>query len=224
MLSEWHENSPNYKKLSSDFQYYINSCSEDEAAVLKERYEQISDIYQRVKELSAGREEACQNWLMYAETSKQYQVKLKQLQQQLSSSNIKEPEIVGIMESIQSIANELKDWNNSIKDLESLMKISCLTIKDRATQRSLHFPSELQNIQTLCKDIHMTVSKKEEKLGEMNKQWQDFNNKRNNLIENLESFETEVNSLSVENTSLSGVTDMINNIEVNLGISISPRV
>lgn len=201
--------------LSADFKSFLSSCSEDEAAVLQERFNQMVTLYTRVKDTSASRVKLCKSWIIYSTLCKKSQGRLKQLQLRLSSPNVSESEIAEISQSIESVTDELNGWGGSVQELDSLMRSSQFVVKDRATLRSLHFATELQGIESLCSAIGMSVVEKGEKIGELNQLWSVYVEKKDWLIKRLKEIEQKVNAFELKESTQENINKMIKNLEVS---------
>ena len=74
-------------------------------------------------------------------------------------------QVAKIMAEIQELRKTLSPWNQEAESLDDMMSSAQMVIKDRATQRTLHFGSELQVGVTvflcvciLCVSAYMRVS------------------------------------------------------------------
>jgi hypothetical protein len=52
--------------------------------------------------------------------------------------------VAKIMSEIQELRRSLSPWSQEADALDDMMSTAQMVIKDRATQRTLHFSSELQ--------------------------------------------------------------------------------
>ena len=93
MKKECGEQDPAFQALQQEFKDLIQNCSEEERAVLMDRFDKVIDGYTNIEDLIGAREELCQQWSKYNETHKTAQAKLKNLQTRLAAPDIKEEEV-----------------------------------------------------------------------------------------------------------------------------------
>lgn len=93
MKKECGEQDPAFQALQQEFKDLIQNCSEEERAVLMDRFDKLVDGYTKMEDLIGGREELCQEWNKYSDAHKTVQAKLKTLQARLASPDIKEEEV-----------------------------------------------------------------------------------------------------------------------------------
>ena len=55
-------------------------------------------------------------------------------------------QVAKIMAEIQELRKTLSPWNQEAESLDEMMSSAQMVIKDRASQRTLHFGSELQAV------------------------------------------------------------------------------
>ena len=93
MKKECNEQDPAFQAMQQEFKDLIQNCSEEERAVLMDRFDKLVEGYTHMEDLIQGREELCGHWSKYSDTHKAAQAKLKTLQQKLASPDIKEEEV-----------------------------------------------------------------------------------------------------------------------------------
>lgn len=214
LKKECDENDPAFNALCDEFKELIANCNDDEAAILRDRFDRVMEGYTRVDDLLKNREELCQKWDQYQTSHKDAQGRLKTLQAKLASPNIKEEEVAKINAEVQSLRDDMGKWANEADALDELMATSQLTIKDRATQRTLHFGSELQALDNLCDAVLFNSRQKQEHLGELAQLWADFEAKQEDLVKKLGVVGDKVSTAAVENSTLEGVKELVAEIEV----------
>ena len=208
------ENEPLFNELCEEFKVLVQNCNEDEAAILRDRYDRIMGGFTKIEDLIKNREELCDQWESYQGTHKDTQAKLKNHQAKLASPNIKEDEVIAINEEVRALRREMGDWSKQAESLDDLMAASQLTIKDRATQRTLHFGSELQSLDSMCDSVLFNAKQKEEHLGELSQLWTQFERRKGDLMDKLVDVAKRVDGAAVEQSSLQGVKDLVREIEV----------
>jgi len=214
LKKECDENDPAFNALCDEFKELIANCNDDEAAILRDRFDRVMEGYTRVEDILKNRDELCDKWDQYHNTHKEAQAKLKTLQSKLASPNIKEEEVAKINAEVKALRDGMGKWADQADALDDLMATSQLTIKDRATQRTLHFGSELQALDSLCDAVLFNSRQKQEHLGELAQLWADFENKQAELVNKLGDVSDKIGNAAVENSSLDGVKNLVREIEV----------
>ena len=214
LKAECDENEPLFNELCEEFKVLVQNCNDDEAAILTDRYDRVMGGFTKIEDLLKNREELCTQWDSYQGSHKDTQAKLKNLQAKLASPNIKEDEVAAINEEVKALRREMGDWSKQAEALDDLMAASQLTIKDRATQRTLHFGSELQSLDSMCDSVLFNAKQKEEHLGELSQLWSDFEKRKGGLVEKLVGVAKRLDGAAVGESSLQGVKDLVREIQV----------
>lgn len=211
---ECDENEPAFNALCDEFKELIANCNEDEAAILRDRFDRVMGGYTRIDDLLKNRDELCQKWDEYHTSHKDAQARLKTLQAKLASPNITEEEVAKINAEVKALREDMGQWMNEADTLDELMATSQLTIKDRATQRTLHFGSELQALDSMCDSVLFNSRQKQEHLGELAQLWAEFESKQAELVDKLSDVGEKIGSTAVDQSSLQGVKNLVREIEV----------
>lgn len=106
-------------------------------------------------------------------------------------------------------------WSKEAAALDDLMANAQMAIKDRATQRTLHFGTELQALENLCDNAGMTASQKEAHLGELSQLSSEFLRKKDDLVGKLITVQEKILSAKAKKSDLQGMKDLVREIEVN---------
>ena len=93
MKKECGEQDPAFQALQQEFKDLIQNCSEEERAILMDRFDKVVDGYTKMEDLIGERENLCQQWSRYSDAHKAAQAKLKNLQARLAAPDIKEEEV-----------------------------------------------------------------------------------------------------------------------------------
>ena len=218
LKAECLENEPLFNELCEEFKVLVQNCNDDEAAILTDRYDRVMGGFTKIEDLIKNREELCTQWESYQGTHKDTQARLKNLQAKLASPNIKEDEVAAINEEVKALRREMGDWSKQTEALDDLMAASQLTIKDRATQRTLHFGSELQALDNMCDSVLFNAKQKEEHLGELSQLWNDFEKRKGDLVDKLVGVAKRLDGAAVQQSSLQGVKDLVREIQVGYEI------
>ncbi|ESO86156.1 hypothetical protein LOTGIDRAFT_167389 [Lottia gigantea] len=211
--SEFSQQDPTLQMIQQEFRDMMQNCSEEEAAILSERLDRLLNNYSDMEDTIQKREQLCENWINFNDKQKEAQARLKALQARLASPDVKEDEVIQIKREIEMIKNGLQNWNQQSEPLDELMVNAKMTIKDRATQRSLHFGSEVQGIANSCDNVMYEAERKEEHLGELHQLSDDFSDKKKQLIAKLGDLEKKINSAKVNKSDLQGLKDLVSEIE-----------
>jgi chromosome segregation ATPase len=218
---EYDENEPEFNALREEFKELIANCNDDEAAILRDRFDRVSSGYFKIEDLLKNREELCEKWDEYQASHKDTQSKLKTLQNKLASPNIKEEEVAKINAEVKALRDDMGQWMDEADALDELMATSQLTIKDRATQRTLHFGSELQALDSMCDSVLFNSKQKQEHLGELAQLWAEFESKQAELVDKLGDVGERIGTAAVNQSSLQGVKDLVREIEVSVSTVIT---
>lgn len=214
MKTECEQHEDAYTLLDQECKVLMKNCNEDEAAILSDRYNHLLQAYAKTEELIQNREDVCQQWTEYQTDHREFQGKLKTLQGKLASPNVKEDEVASINTEIENLKKGMSIWSSQAEDLDDLMASSQMTIKDRASQRTLHFGSELQSIDSLCDTVSFAAHQKEEHLGELQKLCISFEGKKDNLVDKLNGIEKRIAACVAKDSTLQGIKDLVREIEV----------
>lgn len=212
---ECDENEPAFNALCDEFKELIANCNDDEAAILRDRFDRVMGGYTKIDDLLKNREELCDKWDQYQTSHKDAQARLKTLQAKLASPNIKEDEVAIINAEVKALREDMGDWANEADGLDELMATSQLTIKDRATQRTMHFGSEIQAYNSMCDSVLFNSKQKQEHLDELAQLWAEFESKQAELVEKLGDVGERIGSATADQSSLQGVRDLVREIEVS---------
>ncbi|KAK7104412.1 hypothetical protein V1264_019133 [Littorina saxatilis] len=213
MKKENGEMDPAFQALQQEFKDLIQNCSEEERAVLMDRFDKFVDGYTKMEDLIGEREELCGHWNNYSDAHKTAQTKLKNLQARLASPDIKEEEVAKIMAEVQELRKSMSPWNQQAEGLDEMMSNAQMVIKDRATQRTMHFGSELQALEHMCDSVGQTAAQKEEHLGELLQLSDDFGGRKDALVKALQQVDDRLADAKAGNSSLQGIKDLVAEIE-----------
>lgn len=205
-----------FNALTQEFKDLIQNCSEEEAAMLRDRFDRMMAGYSKVEDLIKNREDLCEQWVNYSGDQKDVQAKLKSLQQKLQQPDISEEEVNKINKEVEALRKSMAPWNRKKDQLDDLMGTAQLVIKDRATQRTLHFGTELQALENMCDSVSTNASQKQGHLSELHQLWDEFDNKKGNLLGKLQTLGDKIQNSTVDSSSLQGIKELVNEIEVNL--------
>ncbi|CAL1544282.1 unnamed protein product [Lymnaea stagnalis] len=213
MKDETRAQDKTFQELQQEFKELVSVCGEEEAAILSERFNKIIEGYTKVEDLIGNREDLCKKWVGYNDAQKDVQAKLKALQARLQSPNISEAEVAQIMQEINTLRKSLQPWSKEADSLDDLMSTAQMVIKDRATQRTLHFGSELQALENLCDQAGASAKQKVEQLGEITQLSTEFVHKKDDLVGNLIKVQNKLLAAKPGKSNLQGLKDLVKEIE-----------
>lgn len=211
--SEAHE--PMFSQLTQEFKDLIQNCPEEEAAILRDRYDHVMANYSRLDDLMKNREEICENWSKYAGDHKDTQTKLKMLQAKLASPDIQQEEVEKINKEVADLRKAMLPWSKQANKLDDQMGAAHIVIKDRATLRTLHFSTELQSLEAMCDNVCASVATKQGHLSELSQLWEDFANRKDSLLAVLQELAERTSGAAVKTSSLQGLKELVREAEVN---------
>nr|KAG5692778.1 hypothetical protein BaRGS_009394 [Batillaria attramentaria] len=213
MKKECGEQDPAFQALQQEFKDLIQNCSEEERAVLMDRFDKVVEGYTKMEDLIGAREDVCHQWSKYSDAHKAAQAKLKSLQARLAAPDITEEEVAKIMQEIQELRQSMSPWSQEAESLDEMMSSAQMVIKDRATQRTLHFGSELASLEHMCDTVGQTAQQKESHLGELLQLSDDFSQRKDQLVKSLKQVESRIASSKAGQSSLQGIKDLVREIE-----------
>ena len=68
----------------------------------------------------------------------------------------------------------------------------------------------------MCEAVSTNATQKQGQLGELSELWNDFDKKKASLVSKLQILGDKVQNSSVDTSSLQGIKDLVNEIEVTL--------
>ena len=110
-------------------------------------------------------------------------------------------------------------WSNDAPVLDDLMTQAQMSIKDRATQRTLHFGSELQALESACDQATNTARQKDAQLGELNQLTAQFGDRKDDLVRGLVSVQDRLLAAKAGKSDLQGLKDLVREIEVSVNFT-----
>ena len=139
--------------------------------------------------------------------------RIKAIQQRLESDDLTQEEISALTAELQELQSQVGEWDGKQQELEQLLAGADTVIKDRGSQRRLHFASE---IQALAGTMGRTASLLEQKQGKLNKLsdlWGQFENKQNGLTTLLTTTQTHLNQQKLQQSSLGGIQHLSDEVK-----------
>ncbi|GFO48198.1 nesprin-1, partial [Plakobranchus ocellatus] len=213
MKEECQSQEGNFQDLQQEFKELMAVCNPEEAALLSERFDKLMGGYTTVEDLINSRTQLCGKWSDFSDNQKDLQAKIKTLQARLASPDIREEEVAQIVKEIEGLRASMAPWANEAPVLDDLMSQAQMSIKDRATQRTLHFGSELQALETACDQASNSARQKDAQLGELNQLSAQFGEKKDDLVRGLVSVQDRLLAARATKSDLQGLKDLVREIE-----------
>lgn len=216
MKRECADKEPVFDVLQEEFKELIRTCNDDEAVILGDRFDKLMAGYTKMEDLVKNREEVCQKWDEYHTAHKDTQAKLKQLKARLANGDLTEDEVNQVKAELEEVKSGMYPWVESSEDFDELIGAAQMVIKDRASQRTLHFGSELQAMENLCDQVAFSTQQKQEQLEEVSQLWKDFVDRNRELIGQVKAIEDQAKTAKSSRSDLQGVKDLVREIEVGI--------
>lgn len=216
MKRECADKEPVFDVLQEEFKELIRICNDDEAVILSDRFDKLMAGYTKMEDLVKNREEVCQKWDEYHTAHKDTQAKLKQLKARLANGDLTEDEVNQVKAELEEVKSGMYPWVESSEDFDELIGAAQMVIKDRASQRTLHFGSELQAMENLCDQVAFSTQQKQEQLEEVSQLWKDFVDRNRELIGQVKAIEDQAKTAKSSRSDLQGVKDLVREIEVGI--------
>ncbi len=188
-------------------------CTQPEASGLNERLTKLKETFTERNNLIEKRIALCGEWLDFSEARDSIQTQSKNLQQRMESPDLSQADLDSIhtdMEEIRSVANQ---WNQKQEQLEQNMIDCHMTIKDRATQRTVYFNTELQTLTTVVVRTTTQLEQRRGKLDEITSLWQNFNMQKDALTSSVTGLKDKLQSTKIQECSLEGAKTFSNDVE-----------
>ena len=139
--------------------------------------------------------------------------KLKAFQAKFASNDLSQAELDAASQELAELRRDLGEWDDKRRGVDQLMTDAEMTIKDRPTQRILHFQLEITELLTYCDRSAVQLKEKQGQLDELSTLWSLFEENRRQLAGTIETTEQKVESVKVKDSSLQGVKDMSDDIK-----------
>ena len=195
-------------------QALCDKCNPSEASDLSSKHDTLQGAHQRLLKLVTCRMELCKEWNMFAAMAKKARSQLTALQAKLASSDLSQAELDAASQELADLRKDLSAWDDKRRKVDQLMTDAELTIKDRPTQRVLHFQVEITELLTFCDRSAVQLKEKQGQLDELSTLWSQFEESRRQLAGTIENTEQQIESVKVRDSSLQGIKDMSEEIRV----------
>ena len=153
--------------------------------------------------------------------------RIRQIQQQLEADDLTPEEAEALMAELEELKGKLHEWEGKKAELEQLLTGSDTTLKDRGSQRRLHFSSEIQALTGTLGRTATLLQQKQGRLDEISAQWDDLEQREKELMGQLSHTQIQLNQQRLPETSVKGVnqlSEQIKTIQQDLDADYSPKL
>ena len=171
---------------------------------MNEQYIALRDAFEQLQTLLDCRLELCQEWGQFSAIHKDASARAKALQQRMESRDLTQEDIHQINDELADIQVALLDWEGRKEQLESLMNAGQVCVKDRSSQRTLHFNTEIGNVSAAFVRMSSMLEKKQGRLDEVAQLWQKFEEQKQELLTLLNRIKDQVQQIKVRQPTLEG--------------------
>ena len=203
---ECREREPAFVTLSADVEQALGQCAapveRDDVAA---QYAALRDAYESLQSLLDQRLELCDEWAKCLAVRTQVGAHVKALQQRLNAHDVTQADIDACSEELGELQAGLAEWESKKDVLELLINQSNVVIKDRATQRTLRFQSEIDSALTSCTQTHDVLQSKQGTLDQVTDLYKQFTESKHKLHQVMEDSKSTSDSLKVTDHDLDGI-------------------
>ena len=207
---------PSLEQISSEVERLCSLCSPEEKQALSENYNKIKTQYQNMMDLIESREQLCQTWSQYSAVQKEANSKIKMLNQKLASKDLSHDEIADILAELENVHGVVTEWNNKKPELDEMMKNAEMKVKDRPSQRTLFFATEIETLESSVTKATMMVEQKQGHLDEVTEMWTAFEEQKLALLHELRDIDQQATAATVTESSYDGVRGLDASLQVHL--------
>ena len=213
--SDCHRMQPLLEDIECGVESLTKECPKHDATVIKGRKEELDEQVERVTETLSARQDLCHKWLEYESLATATQDNVRSLQGQLESSDFQEEDAGKVKTELDAAVIQLSKWEQEAGDLDDLSAKAEMTIKDRSSQRSLHFSVETKSVLRSCEQMSLAVEQKEGALHEIAEQWSTFCEDTDGLLLWLKDEQKKLDTARMTEASLEGLQVLITQTKVS---------
>ena len=213
MEKECQEKEPDFVQLGSDVEQLCQQCPPAESENLREQYKTLRDAFENLQSVLDSRMELCDEWAKYLAVQTQVNSHVRALQQRLDSRELSQEDIDALNRELEDLHVGLGEWENKKSELEVLMTDAHAVIKDRSSQRTLRFGTEIQNLMSLFNRTSNLLETKQGKLDQITDTNQHFDEQKQILQQILDDNRNKSDNTKVTKHDLEGVKDYQNDLK-----------
>lgn len=117
---------------------------------------------------------------------------------------------------MECLRRSLQPWSQDAAVLDDLMLKAQVVVKDRPTQRTLHFGSELKMLVKLFDTVDNSAKQRENQLEELKQLSSEFVHQKDSLVNSLIDIQEKLKGTHIGKSSHQGIKDLIRNVEVKI--------
>lgn len=206
LLEESQSKAGDVDHLTAEVQQLCTACpNTEEASALEEKFENFRSSYERLHTRSCDRVTLCQKWTEFLDTQKQVSSQLKTAQHKLESGEFDQEQINRIKDEVSQLLAAIEQWQPQVQEILELMDKSEMTIKDRGSRRPLVLDVEISTLISQCEQVTSQLEGKQQSLDELNKQWQEFDANKSDLLKRVEAVKQRLEAVTPTEVSLPAV-------------------
>ena len=213
--SDCHRMQPLLEDIERGVESMTKECPKHDVTVIKGRKEELDQQVERVTETLSARQDLCHKWLDYESLATATQDKVRSLQGQLESADFQEEDAGKVKTELDAAVTQLSKWEQEAGDLDDLSAKAEMTIKDRSSQRSLHFSVETKSVLRSCEQMCLAVEQKEGALHEIAEQWGTFCEDTDGLLLWLKDEQMKLDTARMTEASPEGLQVLITQTKVS---------
>lgn len=175
---------------------------------LDAQYTALRDGYESLQTLLDHRLELCAEWAKFIALHTQVNAHVKALQQRLETTrDVTQSDIDALNRELEDLHVGVSEWDSKKELLEALMTDSQAVFKDRPSQRTMRFQSEIQNLLMLLNRTCNLLQAKQGKLDQITDLTQQFAEAQQKLQQTIDDTKSTLTTLKVTKHDLDGVKD-----------------
>ncbi|BFZ08024.1 hypothetical protein BsWGS_11063 [Bradybaena similaris] len=213
LKDEWKSQEKVFHNLHEELIKLVTVLNDDERTVLNERYDRLLTLYTQLEQLVNDRGLICDTWHKFSEVQKYIKGKVNVFQANLLSPDTKENEVTQIIDGVEGLRRSIQPWSQDAAVLDDLMLKAQVVVKDRPTQRTLHFGSELKTLVKLFDTVDNSAKQRETQLEELKQLSSEFVHQKDSLVNSLIDIQEKLKSTNIGKSSHQGIQDLIRNVE-----------
>ena len=171
----------------------------------------ISDLkanFSEVQDLSSLRLEVCKHWKDFSSVQSSCAAQVVDLKKQLEDTDLSQEDMDNVMQSLQNIQHQTVEWEQKKNELDDLASQAQIVIKERNSQRTVHFHTEVRNLKSQISQCDSLLNQKQGKLEEVNSLYMSFTQDRESLQDIISNVRDRFEKQDINQPSLDGIKDL----------------
>ncbi len=201
---------------------------EEEYIRLSQQHDELGQRYARLLDALQQRVGLARSWAQYQAVHQRTASRAREIQRRLEADDLTPEEAEALMRELQELCEGLDEWEAKKKELEGLVAGSDTTLKDRGSQRRLHFAAEMQALSGTLARTKTLLEQKQGRLDEISSQWQELERMEKELTSQLESTQTQLDTQTIGDsatvTSITELPEKVREIQQDLDSDYGPKL